>query len=60
LKYEDGVKFADSLDYVKQKLLELIGSFVETSHNFSRPDNTLAKTEKTIIWKIEMEDEVVQ
>ena len=60
LRDDDGsIVFADSLENIKQDLLRIIQDFVETSHQFPRPDNNLARNEKTFISKVEKNDEVV-
>jgi hypothetical protein len=45
--------------YLTSSLLSLIKEIVECSHNFPRPENTMARSDKMFIWNVGLEDETV-
>ncbi len=53
------IGFADDLEEkVKNEIIKIIEKILEDTHNFPRPENHMARAEKTKLWDIPEEDEV--
>jgi len=52
------IEFADHLQSsIKNGILKLIDDIYKCSENFQRPENTIARSEKTSLWKIPEDDD---
>ena len=61
LKEQDNkIVFVDELDMIKSEILRIISDVVELSHFFKRPETTISKTDNEFIWKVPLDDEVVE
>mmetsp|Transcript_23930 Transcript_23930/g.20947 ORF Transcript_23930/g.20947 Transcript_23930/m.20947 type:complete len:356 (+) Transcript_23930:114-1181(+) len=54
------VIFGDSLSYIRSELLKIIDNIVDVSRKFQRAENSIARSEKTDLWPVSLEDEVIQ
>lgn len=53
------IGFADDLeDKVKNEIIKIIEKILEDTHNFPRPENHMARSDKTKLWDIPEDDEV--
>lgn len=57
---EKPVNFQNQLQNVKLELLKLIENIVDVSKGFSRAEKDIARSEKTSLWPVTLEDEVIQ
>ncbi len=51
--------YFETIHFTLSSLLTLIKDIVECSHNFPRPENTMARSDKMFIWNVGLEDETV-
>ena len=58
--HENTVIFANSLSEIRQELLRIIENNVNVSHKFSRAEVNIARNDKTQLWPMTLEDEVIQ
>jgi len=57
---EGAVTFANPLVEIRQELLKIIENIVSVSDKFSRAEINIARSEKTHLWQMTLEDELVQ
>ena len=57
---DNEVVFANSLSDIRQELLRIIENIVTVSEKFSRAEINIARSEKTYLWPMTLEDELVQ
>lgn len=58
--HENTVMFANSLSEIRQELLRIIENIVNVSDKFSRAEVNIARNDKTQLWPMTLEDEVIQ
>jgi len=58
--HEGTVTFANPLLEIRQELLKIIENIVNVSDKFSRAEINIARSEKTHLWPMTLEDELVQ
>lgn len=57
---EKPLLFQNNLQNVRQELLKLIDNIVDVSRGFVRAENNIARSERTVLWPVSLEDEVIQ
>ena len=54
------IHFQDDLnEQIKKNLLKIIDDIVQATHNFQRAENQIARSDKTQLWDIPSDDEVI-
>ena len=57
---DKAIVFSESLDTIKSELLKVIENFISVSHSFPRAELNIARSDKTQLWPVTLEDELVQ
>jgi len=56
---DNKIEFTDDLSFVKSEILRIITDLVELTHQFKRPETSISKSDKEYLWKIPLDDEIV-
>jgi hypothetical protein len=54
------IVFETALEEIRATLLQIIRNIIESTQSLSRPENGLARSEKSFLWAVPFEDLLVQ